>query len=547
MLRRALAVAVVLLGWGPCAAGEAPAHDAQIEWKVAPDGSLQCVTPPSWANAGFKVQPPVPPAVALADVIWPDGQTSRSIKPMQLSKRHFWHEYMDGIQRIVPHLLHGGLDLASQTDPERHFLKHKMGIADADLIARASQAPPPDLAKPLAERHALDRLLAVRLCGVRKIAQARPALEKLAAAPGGDAFLRDAARQSLALVDGKGPAAAPGGGDDFLLAQAPAAYDILVVFRPTLAAFWKRPWYGEKVSNAELEEHFRKSLKDDADVPNNAWFDMDLVARIDIGTEMSYEIARAFGNARWDRGLLAVSFAPPAAPAAGQGGGDEEGPPPGPVTKMRVIALEGAFLKERLRAQLAVFRPTDAGTFFTCRKDAGGEVFACSAERLVIAAAPQLETGAAASKETAARVEALKKLGADRPAALWVYLRNLAELAKAPPLAFAGRAKHATLALAALPGALELEVAFHCENAEAASAVAAGLQPLLKQAAQALSAPPMAKDKTLASLAAAFGAAAPAVKENTATVVIKVPCTPESALDAFIEVDTKQMREMDDE
>ncbi|GMV83188.1 MAG: hypothetical protein AMXMBFR7_43720 [Planctomycetota bacterium] len=522
-------------------AGEASDHQAEIEWKVAPDGSLQFVAP-TWKKTGYKVQPPIPPAVSLADIIWPTEPMERSVKAFQQSKRVFWLEYFDGVQTMLPHFLHGGQDLASLSDPERHFQKLNLGVTDEDLIARAGKEPQPGLAKQMAERHHLDRILAVRLCGIRKLAKSKTVLSSLAAAKDADPHLREAARQSLAHIEGKDSRIAPSGTDDFILAQVPSEFDILIVFRPALAPLWTQSWLGEKRSNEELERFCKKDLKEYADNPNNLWFTQDMMACLDIGTEFSYEIARAFGNARCDRGMIALKVemmkreVPPDLEMAG-------GPSAFPQPKLIALALEGAFPKDRWKEHLADLKPAASGGFLVCRKDDALPAFAWSEKQVAVAMNPVL--GAGVSKEREVQLADLRKAGIGAPAALLVMLRDHSLLSDEPQFAFLKPARLVTLSLATSAEAMDLEVAFHCGKAEDAQAIVKGFEPLLRQAAEGIRPPPgLDKLKVLGDLAAALGQAKPAVKETNASVLIKIPCTPETLMNAFIEMGIEQRKAM---
>jgi len=205
-----------------------------------------------------------------------------------------------GLARTLTLYLPGALDLASQTDGDEHFRKLGLPTADGDVLARLEHDP--ERTGALGRRDALDRLLAVRLAGERRLKEAVAALCRLAEDP--DPFVSRAARQSLAAIAGQHPPPAPALEPlAKVLAALPAEAGLVVVIDQSRVPAW-----GEVPRL--MREHGMRRAQRQIEALGAAVAPLDYLhgqVALDADNELPYEIVRRLGNARADRSVFALT------------------------------------------------------------------------------------------------------------------------------------------------------------------------------------------------------------------------------------------------
>lgn len=203
--------------------------------------------------------------------------------------------------------LPGTADSASLCDAEHHFKKLKLGSSDAEVLARMRATPEAKL-MPALRRARLDRILAVRLAGERKMQAALPTLKQMATDGELEPFLRRAALESAAAIEGKAMPPFRCREPLAVLADVPANAQVVVMVDQRQVPRWKKPWriaYDGGIRTA------RKTIA----MMGAAVTDSDLGAgqcQAEVPLEISYEIARQLGNHRrfwsvhgiWDSGVF---------------------------------------------------------------------------------------------------------------------------------------------------------------------------------------------------------------------------------------------------
>jgi hypothetical protein len=332
--------------------------------------------------------------------------------------------FLDDIKSMPPPYpflpwLGGGLSLAGLTDAEHHFRMLGLGLSDEALTLRVASPASRDMPEPLAVRARLDRLLAVRLCGQRKIAAARGALEGIARDAEADRLLRDAARQSLALLDGQRSLDVATDLPPLpeVLALLPGDYDILAVVRPHRAPILVRPCHAGKLSGRrQLRSHVK--LLGGAVTPAHI---IGCAMAIDVFGELNYELARSGMNFRLDRVVT-----------AGQVGILENGPTHGTVVMEGVLPLEDAtrlVLKKRsaLERSGAEIEQQDA-SFVIKHPNAEAEV---SEGRVVLRFGPGPRGRLAGGLD--GEWGKLRELGVDGDDIFWAYQPDLSAVTEIMP------------------------------------------------------------------------------------------------------------------
>ena len=153
--------------------------DVELLWTIDDNGSLIAHPRPDDVNTRREADSKeaiLPPAKSIIDLF----ESPKAMRTVSFSGIHY-----------IQFLLHGGLDLASLTDADRHFNKLNSDTQHRlDLILKS---PLRDLTPALKARWDLDRLLAVRLSGTAWTAAIKDALSKTAIDEKADPFLRQAA------------------------------------------------------------------------------------------------------------------------------------------------------------------------------------------------------------------------------------------------------------------------------------------------------------------------------------------------------------------
>ena len=509
-----VAISAVLI-FSVAVAGESTM--AEPIWSVSQDGSLRFSPPPSWNKNELKIMLALPPNIDLADIVWPEDPKSRSVRVE--NKRIFGMDYFDGLQTMLPCLLHGGLDMASLSDAETHFKKLKLGSSDEELLARIGSASPRGLAPTLTVRWSLDRLLAVRLCGARKIKKALAPLQSIAGSKDEDTFVRDAASASIALIQDQ-PVQQQGKSLPPLqksLAYLPQDYDLLILFRSCNAPYLRLPCRAIKqISDTEMKRLTEHSA-DQAGI--KVWESMiqDFTVHDDVKFEINYELARAFGNARWDRGIIAIK--------------DIAGQTSGPAAVM----LEGSFPADRYRERLAKLKPETSDDLTVYRKPDAQAQFAFSTSELLYGKGLVLGSNKS-SPSLASQWDYLQKMGIDGPESLWIHLRDTAPIVAGArpvgPFAFVRDLKSATVGLSADEKGTALKISLIFDSAENAKSAADGMKALQPMVAGQVEQILGKKNADADAIIAISQSAAIEVKGTALTVGLKAPDrTPQALLE----------------
>ncbi len=216
-----------------------------------------------------------------------------------------------GAPGMMNYLLHGGLDLASLTDAETHFRKLKLGISDEELLKRIQAPPVKGLTPPMTAREHLDRILAVRLCGVRKLKAAEDQLRHLVGHPRTERFLKDAATMAVTMIDGTARPLHNDGGTSVekTLPHLPDHCDYLVVVRPSHAPVIHRPFWIARRIGIQMMESVFKGMPATSKFPLVGQRVAGFFA-VDQAGEMNYELARRVGNMRLDQVVHAGQLDP---------------------------------------------------------------------------------------------------------------------------------------------------------------------------------------------------------------------------------------------
>jgi len=199
----------------------------------------------------------------------------------------------------------GPRDVASQTDAEWHFSRLGLGLDEAALRARITAAPALDSAF-LQRRAELDRLLAVRLAGQRKVAGLQGELARLAVDRGAPWDLRRAASEaSLAIVGQRAPSPVHALEPlESALALMPAEPTVLLVIRQDRVQ--DTGWILAR-ARPLMVAYFRQLNERMGFAPRP-----DTLAGIQRGLErtgeLPYELARRFGNLHVLRTVLALEI-----------------------------------------------------------------------------------------------------------------------------------------------------------------------------------------------------------------------------------------------
>ncbi len=204
---------------------------------------------------------------------------------------------------VVFLLAAGPTDLVSLCDPERHLRKSNQCVLDVWLLCcinadwMAESAPMPER-----RRAFLDTLLAWRVLGSRGVKDAAEMLKALSEDDRVDAITRRAAGDIAAMLEGRilPVVELPP------LTSVPAEFDVLVVVDERRIPAWKDAWRLLRTFWLREVRSLVAQLGaavNAADLCHGQWvFDRD--------SEMFYELARRFGNARIDRALLALRLPP---------------------------------------------------------------------------------------------------------------------------------------------------------------------------------------------------------------------------------------------
>lgn len=261
----------------------------ETEWIVAPDGSI-------W--------------------IWPNGNT---VAEQRVPARWLGIGLLGEEAKLFESLLAAGpvgtmliglpgtADSASLCDAGYHFKKLKLGSSDAEVLARIRAMPAAKFA-PALRRARLDRILAVRLAGSRKLEVALPVLKQIAANGELEPFLRRAALESAAAIEGKAVAPFRCREPSAVLADVPANAQVVVLVDQRQVPRWKRPWriaYDGGIRAARKTIAMMGAAVTDSDLGMGQ-------CQAEVPLELGYEIARQLGNHRrlwsvhgvWDSGVF---------------------------------------------------------------------------------------------------------------------------------------------------------------------------------------------------------------------------------------------------
>lgn len=508
----------------PAFAAQESDLNAAIKWSVKNDGSLwvkphpEVVVPagqegvarPMMGNTKVSVDDLLPDPAKIER--FPDGQPVPRRNVLDI----IWQ---GGLPSLLTLAVPGPLDLASLTDAENHFRQLKLGLTEHDLLKRVALPPPADLTAPLRTRANLDRLLAVRLCGQRRIKRAQPVLEKIADDEKVDPYLRQAARMSLAWIQGKAdvrPArnVAPLRDD---LTHIPADYDLLIVSNGHRAPALRRPGYWGYLAGMRLVRQKMEAIGREV----NPAVVAGGVYIIHESGEWLYEAARIMGNLQWDRMTIAMklpSRETPKAPisfvASGRFPADAMFRP----GTLKPVEKNGMkyYRREGLTAQVGV-----SNTRFAYHKNW----------------LPEKKTAASHAAE-------LKEKGLHGRVWLFIHLKNAKAVAAlgGPMGAFSTGLQEATLRLTG-GGGVSLELKATYETEEQAANATAAFKTMVPAALAAI--PFELKDgDRLSRIHAALLRTKISSKGNAATAKVKLTGeTPETILEALVTAEPRKRDE----
>jgi hypothetical protein len=320
-----------------------------------------------------------------------------------------------GILGWLPFMFPGRVDLASHCDIAHHFRRLGLSLTDEALIERIA-TPPEKLAEgePLLRRARLDRLLAVRLAGERRITGAREALLGIHRDPASEPFLRDAAWESLAAL-GDPPLPYPERRLPPLLttlAGIPSSADVVVVVNQSRIPRWMglaaaARAFGLRQARTEIERLGAAVTPRDLATG---------LASLDAAGEAPYELARRFGNLRIDRTVAAVDL------------------DAGPAVRLR---MDGRFHPSRIREafEREGLEVEHTARLTIVRIPEEGAILEVSPDHFLVSIGewPSPEGGSLLATE-------LGLAGATRGHAVWVHLRHPVPGRLEPPLAGLTRA-----------------------------------------------------------------------------------------------------------
>lgn len=193
----------------------------------------------------------------------------------------------------------GPTDMASLCDPERHLKKTNESLFDEQLLLWATGEMPRDLSDPKARRLSLDRILRMRVLGSRRAQAAVGWLTELSTL---DPITRRAAADVVAMIEGRRLPAVELG----RLAAIPLDSDVLIVVDQRRIPPWRDYW---RILRTYWTRSSRQVIaRVGAAIAPSDFCDAQWV--LDRDSEMFYEVARRFGNARLDRTTLALRFRP---------------------------------------------------------------------------------------------------------------------------------------------------------------------------------------------------------------------------------------------
>jgi hypothetical protein len=437
---------------------------------------------------------------------------------------------------LLPYLLHGGLDMASLTDVERHISKLMMGVSQYRICGhfnyfkqarrrRERGDPPGTFSKrlaPMVSRMQLDALMAMRMAGQMKLtadyrAELKPRLAEVIADAREDALIRAAARQTTALLDGAAPADVSANLPPLkdVLARLYYSPSILIVAHPHRAPLWNKPAApGRMVSEMSMRDFVSKH----ADAIT--W--MDLLAsqfHRDAGGELPFELARVFGNARWDRVVAAVWFG--RRNPIFSGGGIEW-----------TIAMNGVFPADKWAEDFKELKPKDENGLKTFH--AAGVTVAFSSDTLIVGS--RVRTAEEwMIPSVAAQWDKYSKAGADGKHILWLYFSRLALPELGIPLTngFEGL-KDIIAQVAWNKPNLELRLSAAAVSDAQAQAVSARVLEALKAMGNAFE-QPLFKDSPARQLAPMLNAAVVGSDRTAITAAIQFKdLTPEALFNAWM-------------
>lgn len=238
---------------------------------------------------------------------WPDPEAGdrmqQTFKPFPVFK-DFAAVLRESMPWSVAFLLAAGpTDLVSLCDPERHLRKTNRNVFDEWLQLGVNPGWMAESASmPDRRRAFLDTLLEWRVLGSRGLKDAAEMLVGLSQDDRVDAITRRAAGDIAAMLDGRIQPAV----EMPPLTSVPAEFDVLVVVDERRIPAWKDAW--RLLRTCWLRE-FRSVIAamgaamTPSDFCHGQWV-------LDRDSEMFYELARRFGNARIDRALLALRLPP---------------------------------------------------------------------------------------------------------------------------------------------------------------------------------------------------------------------------------------------
>ena len=512
MVRATAILVVCAVAAGTATAGEHSDDDKPVvnfTWSVAKDGAL-LVHPHPWSD---RPDDPPRPLVLL-------GSRSGG------SNRTFLDEIKRlGLSYLLMLWMNGGSSLAELGDIEHHFQMLDLGLSDEAVVSRAASPTPPGLSKPRDVRARLDRLLAARLCGRRGIEAARGALGEIARDNDADRLLRDAARQSLAIIDGRRvldvATDLPPLRQVFeLLPQDP---DILIVVRPHRTPILLRPCRASKLSGL-------RSLRQKVRRLRGALNPTDIISAamtFEVLGELNYEIARGGGNFRLDRvvaaGTLDLSGGAPL-----RGAVVMEGFLPFERTKRLILGKQRALERSKATVEMHDTRLVVNHPMVEVEVSEG---------RVILRSRRGQEAQPAGQHD--GKWEQLQELGIDGDDFIWAYYSDLSAVTDimpdAEPFAELKFSDSALIRASCVEG-IAGSVAVRFFDEQAASGIHAVVKRFLPTITQGLQANfEVRPDSVLQSVASALAETRVERAGTSLTATIEVrDVTPEQVIDAFL-------------